>query len=140
MSTLCHNFGELLFYFHIWKSWISQFLRSYFPHPSLVSSSIIMKASFIKNLHQLVVFWIDCVRVQQHHRSLLEGFTKTQVSTLAVREKLKLMSYILDYDSREVIAFSVANFVVSITDPLLGLIVACIHVDWYIMVSHWPIS
>ena len=69
------------------------------------------------------------MRVQQHHRSLLEGFTKTQVSTLAVREKLKLMSYILDYDSREVIAFSVANFVVSITDPLLGLIVACIHVD-----------
>jgi len=51
------------------------------------------------------------------------------VSTLAVREKLKLMSYILDYDSREVIAFSVANFVVSITDPFLGLIVACIHVD-----------
>ncbi|WZY92440.1 hypothetical protein YC2023_064769 [Brassica napus] len=48
--------------------------------------------------------------------------------------------YIIKLSQRGVTAFSVANFVVSIADPFLGLVVACICVDCYIMMGSFEVT
>lgn len=63
-----------------------------FPHPRLVSFLLPLSSKKDPSLkiYMVVIFFLPfcyCVGLQKHPGSLLEGFTKTQVSTLAVREK-----------------------------------------------------
>lgn len=58
-----------------------------FPHPRLVNILQNDKGFFFKYVSTLLISFFFPVWVQKHPGSLLEGFTKTQVSTLAVKDK-----------------------------------------------------